>query len=185
MGVTTISFGLDVQQINKAIQDLQAYENRFHQNIKLATDILADIGISVASHNVNGKYLPYLLFTKKIENVDDNGVTEIVCAVETGQIYEEWYIDSAYNTTGYYISPLLMAEFGSGIHAVPYKTIGGQGTMPNTLSNGRNAMRGWWRWKDLNGDWHYSTGEKPTAPVYHAYVAMSGQIRNVFREVFK
>ena len=50
-------------------------------------------------------------------------------------------------------------EFGTGEHAI-------QG----------NGRKGGWAYKDANGDWHYTTGKKPSRAFWHAYTSLKNAI---------
>ena len=45
-------------------------------------------------------------------------------------------------------------EFGTGEHAL-----------------GGNGRKGGWRYKDKNGEWHYTRGKTPSRAFYKAYIA--------------
>ena len=59
-------------------------------------------------------------------------------------------------------------EFGTGEHAI--------------LGNGR---KGGWRYKDENGDWHYTTGKRPSRAFWNAYTMLKGAIIKHIQDTFK
>ena len=85
--------------------------------------------------------------------------------VATGQTKGSWQanIHQSKNQTEAVIgSPLENAvweEFGTGEYALK--------------GNGR---KGGWRYKDVKGKWHYTTGKKPSRAFWHAYTMLKNVI---------
>ena len=85
--------------------------------------------------------------------------------VATGQTKGSWQanINQSKNQTEAVIgSPLENAvweEFGTGEYALK--------------GNGR---KGGWRYKDVKGNWHYTTGKKPSRAFWHAYTMLKNSI---------
>ena len=59
-------------------------------------------------------------------------------------------------------------EFGTGEHALK--------------GNGR---KGGWVYKDARGNWHYTTGKKPTRALWNAYVSLKAAIIKHLQESLK
>lgn len=164
--------------IKELIDFLDDYEKNLESKITEFIDKLLDVGISVAQGNT-GDYGGYIHFSKKIEGTDT--VQGLLIATDT-KIFSQW--KTAKGIEGYEVSPLLLAEFGSGWLAnVLYDIQGvGQGTMPNAKGHAVDA-KGWF-WVDTEGKRHHSYGEAPTYPMYSATRGMLFEIDRIAREVF-
>jgi hypothetical protein len=85
-----------------------------------------------------------------------------------------------------------MAEFGSGWeasdasgqpNAEAARRLGmGQGSFPGQTH--AFDKDGWW-YKDLDGEWHNTTGITPSMPMWNALIAMENDIVNVARQVYQ
>ena len=143
-----------------------------------------DKGIETAKAN-SGQYKRYISFRKEVA-VDDDGVEGYLIATDGVKLIREWYTDAKKtHKRGYEVSPILLAEFGSGWLSVVLDNVAGvgQGTMPN--SYGHAADDDGWYWYDENGIKHHSIGESPTFPMHNAVIEMMNDIEAVAREVFK
>jgi hypothetical protein len=144
---------------------------------------LIDYGIEIAKDNV-GEYGEYIVFRKELDSTDD-GVEGMLIATNGRKLVREWYTDKATtNKRSYEVSPLLLAEFGSGWLARVYVNVQGvgQGTMPNAYGHAFDES-GWW-WYDESGEKHHSVGEAPTYPMHTAMLAMMFEIDKIGKEVF-
>lgn len=177
---------LSSQSIKQMADDLLSYRDGLQNNLREFRDSLANKGIQVAMSSVNGKFGQYIVFTK-----EESGDTVTIVARETSQILAEWLYHG--ENIQAWVSPLLMAEFGSGKYAVVWED--SQGNKTGTLSDGteigrgtfpdqRNAFKDEWRYMDLNGNWHTASGEKPTRPMHNAIIEIITQIERTAREVF-
>lgn len=164
--------------IDDLIDYLDEYEKNLDNKIKEFLSRLIDRGITVAQGNT-GEYGSYIHFSKKIEGTED--IQGLLIATDT-KIISQW--QTAHGVEGYEISPLLLAEFGSGFLAkVKYEIDGvGQGTMPNAKGHAKD-LKGWY-WVDMEGKKHHSTGTSPTYPMYSAMVGMMLDIDQIANEVF-
>lgn len=162
---------IDVSLTEKSIQDaidkLERYKDRLQDKCIAFVGELASNGIAVARANT-GNFGHYITFSYEIKDTTD-GCTAIVLATETGQIQSTWQTADGLKTVD--VSPLLMAEYGSGWKAKPHfnDTRGGQGTFPGQTH--AFDSEGWY-WRDESGELHHSYGITPTMPMYHAFVEM-------------
>lgn len=177
--MATINMALSDKSIKNAVNSLEKYKQSILKRCEQLVSELADDGIAIAETNV-GNFGRYITFTKQIEP-ESNGCTAIVLATETGQIKSQWLTSDGIKSAD--VSPLLMAEFGSGWRAQNPLNVPnvGQGTFPGQTH--AFDKEGWY-WRDLNGDLHHSYGITPTMPIYKAYVNTEQNILRKAREVF-
>ena len=180
MARPTINISLSVKSVNEAIRQLQQHKQSLQHNCVQLVSELADMGIEVAQNNVGG-FGRYITFEKRID-ADKYGCKAIILATETGQIKSQWQTSDGVKTAD--VSPLLMAEFGSGWRAQPHfdDDRGGQGTFPDQT---RAKDPDGWYWRDLEGNLHHSYGITPTMPMYKAYEEIENNIISKAKEVFK
>ena len=174
--------------IDKAVKELQDYKTTLLSKAEIFLERLSAKGIETAV-NVSGEYGKYIAFRQEINTIGDE-VQCLVIATDGQKILKEWYPSKkdalkGTNARSYYISPLLMAEFGSGWLAdVMYSIPGvGQGTMPNSYGHASNPDG--WYWYDDSGIKHHSIGESPKYPMHNAMVRMMNEIESTAKEVFK
>lgn len=176
----TISFYLSEESVRNAARQLQAYSDGLQAKCDLFAKRLMERGISVAKANT-GNFGKYIVFQMQTQSQGD-GCKGILYATQTGFIKSQWKTKDGIESRD--VSPLLMAEFGSGRYAEnPMKVDGvGQGTFPEqTHAFDANG----WYWQDaVTDEWHHSYGINPSAPMYKAYLAMEEQLLIVAREVF-
>ena len=174
-----INVSLSESSIQGAIRQLQQYKQEILNKCEKLVSELADSGIEVGKSNT-GNFGHYIIFSKKLQP-NSNGCTAIVVATETGKIISQWQTSDGIKTAD--VSPLLMAEFGSGWRAQPHfdDDRGGQGTFPEQTH--AFDSEGWY-WRDLEGNLHHSYGITPTMPMYKAYSHMEQNIINKAKEVF-
>lgn len=173
--------------IEKAIKALEEYKQELTAKMETFVNKLADKGIDAAV-KASGQYSKYIVFSKEIHTAGDEAEC-IVIATDGQKILKEWYpskkdAEKGTNKRAYYVSGLLLAEFGSGWLAdVIYNISGvGQGTMPN--SYGHASDPDGWYWYDKAGTKHYSIGEPPKYPMHNAMVRMMEEVTSTAREVF-
>lgn len=173
--------------IDKAVKALEEYKNSLVSKTEVFLSRLADKGIETAV-NTSGQYGKYIVFRQEVRTVGDE-VECLVIATDGQKILKEWYpskkdAQKGTNKRSYYVSGLLLAEFGSGWLAdVMYDVPGvGQGTMPNSM--GHAADPDGWYWYDSSGMKHHSIGEPPKYPMHNAMVRMMQEIESTAKEVF-
>ena len=173
------SSDLSIEGIKRLQDELQNYNNDLIRKNKLFVERLAQSGIIVAQQNV-GNFGRYITFRVDVQQSGSN-CKAVLVATNTGHIINKWQTKDGIKSAD--VSPLLMAEFGSGQKAenplgLPY---GGQGTFPGqTHAFDVNG----WHWQDLEGQWHHSKGISPTMPMYKAMMEMHLNIKNIAREVY-
>lgn len=178
--MATINIVLSDKSIKNAVNSLEKYKQDILKKCESLVSELADDGIEIAKSNV-GNFGRYITFTKQIKS-ETNGCTAIILASETGQIKSQWLTSDGIKSAD--VSPLLMAEFGSGWRAQNplNEPNGGQGTFPD---QSHAFDREGWYWRDLNGELHHSYGITPTMPIYKAYVNIEQSILKKAKGVFK
>lgn len=172
---------LSVKGIEKLKKDLLRYkEVELQQKIKLYVEELANEGIIVSKQNVGG-FGKYIMFSVQTE-IQKDGCKALLLATETGVITSTW---NRYGTiVSADVSPLLMAEFGSGSGAEnPMNVPGvGQGTFPGQTH--AFDKEGWY-WQEEDGTWKYSKGITAKMPMYKASLKIQEIVISKAREVFK
>jgi len=175
----TFNAELSVSSIKELIEDLDTYANEILiEKTKLLVEKLADEGISIAKTNL-GKLddignVGYLItFTKQITPSVD-GATAIMLATDKMPVRKSWLHYGTIKSED--VSPILMYEFGSGANAIT----GHRGTFPGQI----HAFEPSWSWMDLMGQWHTSSGIKPTQPMYNAAIGMYLSVLQIVQEVF-
>lgn len=187
---------LDSRELFKLSTDLQKYADSFEKKVRTFLEKLSEVGIEVASVN-GGDFSRYITYTKKWEND-----TTITITAHSQALVSEWYAGSkGGQTRTEVISPILMAEFGSGNYAIPGRGeatgLGGQGTL-NKYGHA-NDPDGWYWWSDdaayrsedelmvksANGRWKFhSRGTHPAQPLHKAVMACIEQVERIAHEVF-
>ena len=185
---TTIKFSLDEKEIKRAIREVESYKKELVTKCHKFVERLADEGIKVAVRNT-GQYGQYITFSKDIK--DSNVGAIAVMTGKSGELIRMWIGEDGLVTSAS-VMPILMAEFGSGWkasdasgkpNADKAKLVGaGQGTFPDQIH--AFDPDGWY-WMDLQGNWHHSTGEEPTMPMFKAVLGMKVQIKRIAGAVFK
>jgi len=167
--------------LNKSIEYLEQYKKELVQKSELFVSTLIDLGIEAGQLN-SGQYNGYIVFRKELNSKKD-GCDGLLIATDREKIIRQWYRGGQLVSAE--VSPLLMAEFGSGwLAQVLFPSVEGkvgQGTFPGQIH--AKDPKGWF-WVTPDGEKHYSKGESPTHPMHEAYVAMYSQIDKVAREVF-
>jgi len=174
--------------IDKAIKRLNNYQNSLTEKIKNFFVRLSAKGIETAVQ-VSGEWGKYIVFRQDVNVVGDE-VECLIIATDGQKVLKEWYpskkdAQNGTNVRSYFVSPILLAEFGSGWLAdVMYNIPGvGQGTMPNSMGHAKDSDG--WYWYDDAGTKHHSIGEPPKYPMHNAMVRMMSEIESTASEVFK
>lgn len=182
---TVISGSLSVAGIRSIQKQLKQYKKRLIEKCQVFVEQLALRGIAVGEANL-GQFEKFITFSVETEQHGD-GVKAIMYATNSGIIHSQWLnLDENGNTIVREedVSPILMAEFGSGLRAnnVTARKFGmGTGTFPHQTH--AEDPEGWW-YMTLDGEWHHSYGVTPTMPMAKAQIEMLDQIDTVAKEVF-
>lgn len=186
---------LDTKELDALADYLDNYARTFEQKVQTFLERLAEKGIEVASVN-GGDFSSYIVYSKKVES----GTKVLMIAKDREEITNSWYSSSTSKELRQEtISPLLMAEFGSGHYAISAEGeasgLGGQGTL-NKYGHAFDS-NGWYWWSDdatsmdgeplneKNGRWRFhSRGTHPTQPLHKAVMACIEQVEGIAREVF-
>lgn len=186
-----VTFALSPKSVETALNEIKAYRNRLQTKCVSFVSTLARRGIRVANQTVGQEYGSKITFTYDTEPTM-YGCRGIMMATQTGLIRRQWRtINNATGVVTVDVSPLLMAEFGSGVKAsdashrdnADWTSIAhaGRGTFPGQT---HAFDDGGWYWQDLNYEWHHSDGEAPTMPMWHAYEEMFNVVAKTAKEVF-
>ena len=169
------TISLDTNEIKDLVKTLNQLAKDLPSRCQMAVQVLADAGIKVASANM-GEYKGMVLFTKEVD-VNETGCTCLMVATDTEHPVRTWVYKGEEKSAE--VSPILMAEFGSGWHSEVLFDIDGvgQGTFPGQTH--AFDPKGWF-WKDKEGKTHHSYGEAPTYPMYKASLEMVSKIQEVF-----
>lgn len=186
---------LDTKELDALADYLDNYARTFEQKVQTFLERLAEKGIEVASVN-RGDFSSYIVYSKKVES----GTKVLMIAKDREEITNSWYASSTSKELRQEtISPLLMAEFGSGHYAISAEGeasgLGGQGTL-NKYGHAFDT-NGWYWWSDdatsmdgeplneKNGRWRFhSRGTHPSQPLHKAVMACIEQVEGIAREVF-
>ena len=166
----TITFSLSQKSIKKAIKEIEEYKVYLKQKTIELRQALAQVGLETAESNVSG-------FDGITFEIREDGDTTLLVGWSAKQIRTWWntregqVIDENY-------SPILMAEFGSGKHAVQ----GHRGTYPTGKGNGLKDRWSYKPSKDEAPVW--TDGETPTRPMMKASDEMASKVIEVARKVF-
>lgn len=179
-----ITAKLSSTSLKQAANQVREYESYLQTKVREVLERLVDKGISIAEQTIGG-FGKYITFSKETDAV---GV--IMVAQEINVIRAEWL---RYNKpVSAEVSPLLMAEFGAGPHAIIWegtdgdtsrlpdgKTIG-RGTFPNQT----HAFENSWYYMDMSGNWQVASGIHPTRPLHNAVLEIINTVNSTVREVF-
>ncbi len=168
---------LSVSGIDKLIGVLEEYQDDLNSKCQLFCEKLAEKGIETAELQLAGSgYSPYIVFTIETDPTE-TGCKALMVATQTGYITSMWQTKDGIMTAD--VSPLLMAEFGSGQYADDEH----RGTFPSPTAQ-EHAENPPWHWKGMDDKWHSSYGVKPSRPMYEASQEMIREIDTTIREVF-
>ncbi len=175
-----ITVQLNEESVQNAIDEIKQYKESLIWKCTVLVSELQKIGIQTATEHV-GKYGTLITFEKTAVEQTANGARCAISASDAMKIISSWQTKEGVKTAE--VSPLLMAEFGSGQHALDDPKVPGvgQGTFPGQ----KHAFdpQGW-KWQDLQGRWHRSKGQVPTFPMHQASIEMQNKIVEVARRVF-
>ena len=177
---------LDTKELDALADYLDNYARTFEQKVQTFLERLAEKGIEVASVN-GGDFSSYIVYSKKVES----GTKVLMIAKDREEITNSWYASSTSKELRQEtISPLLMAEFGSGHYAISAEGeasgLGGQGTL-NKYGHAFDS-NGWYWWSDdatsmdgeplgeKNGRWKFhSRGTHPSQPLRRRWICPAGR----------
>lgn len=171
---------LSVKGIEQLKKDLLDYKNNTLPNLlKQYITALAQEGISVGKQNVGG-FGKYLTFSVKTE-VSKDGCKALMLASENGKIISTWKSYGEIKSAE--VSPLQMAEFGSGWGAENPMQIPdvGQGTFPGQAH--AFDKEGWY-WTDEDDNLNYSKGITAKMPMYKASIRIQEIAIKKAKEIF-
>lgn len=183
-----ISGKLNSADLKRMSDELSGYKPTLQEKLDRFVRALTDKGIHIAKDTA-GNFGSKIVFSRRS---DSEGT--VLVAQETDVILSKWMRKDGEVEAK--VSPLLMAEFGAGPHAIIWE---GQNGDTDTLPDGKKIGRGsfkypkqiqthafedsWW-YMDVNEQWHQSRGITPTRPLHNAVLEMIMQIENTAREVF-
>lgn len=174
-----ISFGLSVSEINRAIKELQSYQNSLDAKCQQLCERLCNEGIQIAQVHIGSSgFGKYICLSSEI-TPEKAGCKAIFFMEDSQKIISQWQNQDGEQSKE--ISPALMLEFGAGLPAQNPVGIPGVGT-GTYGTHGKEP--GWW-YMDLQGDWHYSTGVTPKMPMYNAGKELRDKVVAIAKEVFK
>ena len=178
-----ITFNLSARSVRSAMKELEKYKRDLLRKCEIFCETLANKGILVAQMNT-GEYGRYITFSVQTEP-KRTGARALLIATNTGHIVSQWQTKEGVQEAD--VSPLMMAEFGSGLRANlsqnPKAAEFGMGTGTFPDQTHAEDPNGWW-YMDLEGEWHHSYGVYPTMPMWNAHEEMYDQIASTAREVF-
>lgn len=166
--------------IDKAIKEIEKYQQRLVNKTEIFIQRLAEIGVQVAKeavasgHGDSSKDMNFS-FSYTVEDAVFEGILSIS---STPHITDD----------GRVFFPHLAWEFGSGIHfnngninPKAHEFGMGVGTFPDQT----HALSDYWWYRDSDGNLRLSQGTEATMPMYKASIAIMESIENIAREVFK
>ena len=176
---------LTKESIDNLIAQINTYQNTFHYKVLLLNQKLAEYGMQIAKSKLGilddvGNTVWLVGFQITTQTSDGKTIT-ILRAYDTNKVISTWVTKNGLQQAE--ISPLLMAEFGSGWNSQnPLGIAGvGQGTYPGQT----HALdKPGWNWQDADGKWHFSEGVTPQMPMYSACIEMENNFKRIAREVF-
>lgn len=178
---TVIKGTLSVSSIKNMQDQLKAYKERLIEKCSLFTERLAAAGILVGQRNL-GEFDKYVVFTMETD-LQRYGAKTVLYATNSGIIHSQWMTKDGVKEAD--VSPILMAEFGSGLRANnPRAGEFGMGTGTFPGQTHAEDPEGWW-YQTVDGEWHHSKGVAPTMPMYKAQMEIYDQIATIAAEVFR
>ena len=171
---------LSIKGIEQLKKDLLNYKNNTLPNLlKQYVEALAQEGISIGKQNVGG-FGKYITFSIQTE-VSKDGCKALLLASENGKIISSWKSYGEIKTAE--VSPLQMAEFGSGWGAENPMQIPdvGQGTFPEQTH--AFDKEGWY-WIDEDDNLNYSKGITAKMPMYKASIRIQEIAIKKAKEIF-
>lgn len=179
-----ISGKLNSADLKRMSDDLLGYKPTLQEKLDRFVRALTDKGIHIAKDTA-GNFGSKIVFSRRS---DSEGA--VLVAQETDVIVSRWLRNGGEVEAK--VSPLLMAEFGAGPHAIIWEGVeGSTSVLPDGKTIGRgtfpeqtHAFEDSWWYMDINKQWHQSRGITPTRPLHNAVLEMIMQIENTAREVF-
>lgn len=172
---------LSQSSLRQVQQEIQRYKQEMLVKCRTVAERLCEVGIRVGTEN-SGSYGKYITFSTEI-TTQKSGIKAILVATNTGLIKSEWRTQDGEKSVD--VSPLLMAEFGSGLRANnPNASKFGMGTGTFPGQTHAENPEGWW-YMDMEGEWHHSYGVTPTMPMYKASKEMMDNVTKIVREVLE
>lgn len=171
---------VSIGQLKDIGKQLDEYKLELEQKLNQFVKELLDEGISIADQ-YTGKYAGYIVFSSTV-NANGSQVDGTLIATDGQKWYSQNMLEDGTIVTRE-VSPILMAEFGSGWLAnvkSPVQGVG-QGTFPNQTHAFDPSG---WSWKDVSGRWHHSRGQAPTYPMYNSAEQMREKIQEIATRVF-
>lgn len=176
----TIRMALNQRSINHAIGELKRYKDSLAERNETFVVRLLEYGIHVAERDA-GEYGKFIEFYKE----GKGGIRTVGTLIAKDHPFTvSWDVKGKKKTAE--VSPLLMAEFGSGrLAEVLFDIQGvGQGTFPGQT----HADEPYWWYKewqeDGKGEWKMGFPIRPKHPMYNAEMEMIQRVQEVAREVF-
>jgi hypothetical protein len=162
-----ITFGLSVQEVNKAISELRKYQSDIDYKCRLLAQRLAEEGVFIAR--------------LKIAEYDAIYTTELLQSIksEYGGVIQhggKWIV-----YTGCDYAPYI--EFGTGL-------IGSQSPHPDTsLVNWKydvneHGEKGWMYFNDTDGQWHWTQGMQSRPFMYETGKELRLIVKKIAKEIF-
>lgn len=169
---------LSQSSIKKLKNYLEEYRMSLPKKCKSLVQRLSEIGLNVASIEVNQSVLKSYIHLFLETQDDTNGGLAIL--VMQGEVLESDFYEPFYTA--------LVVEFGAGIkynkngNPLSDKFGFGVGTFPGqTHAFNEN---GWYFWDEKTQTWKHSYGVKATMPMYNAFQSMFVEVENIAKEVF-
>lgn len=192
----TIKVKLSHSSIQDCIRQLEEYKKSLPSKTQRICVELAALGINVARMNT-GAFGSYIQFSMDVSSSIPGVQMASVIMSDASPIISQWRIgDGEDDIRTAEISPSLFEEFGSGKWNYRGSASAEKGKLflPTSVDKreyGRGSFpdqthafdESWW-YKDLQGEWHQSSGYRPNAPLYMAYLEISRNAERVIREVF-
>lgn len=175
----TISFGLSVSEIDRAIKELQSYQNSLDAKYQQLCERLCNEGIQIAQAHIGSSgFGKYIRLSSEI-TPETAGCKAILIMEDSQKIVSKWQNQDGVQSKE--ISPVLMLEFGAGLPAQNPANIPGVGT--GTYGTHGNEP-GWW-YMDLQGEWHYSSGVSPKMPMYNAAKELRNKVLKIAKDIYR
>ena len=179
---------LSISDMVRIRNEVMKYRIHLVRKCDLFVKALANKGVVVAQDNVDDGFARYITFSQEITEHAQYGCKGIMYGTNTGIIKSQWMTKDGIKEAD--VSPLLMAEFGSGLRAQRSSNAWagkvsppmGTGTFPGQTH--AFDPDGWW-YMDLEGEWHHSYGVYASMPMWHAFNEMEDQIISTAQEVFR
>lgn len=172
-----------ISKFNDGLKQISDYQNDIGRKAQAACERLAREGVVACVANSGTAYGSMIQFSVQPSGNNTNDFSEVYLVGEDlRKIFRTWVVKDG-STKQREISPLLMAEFGSGLKAE--NPLGVEGVGTGTHPVGGHGTEPIWFWKEeKDGAWHHSTGLRPTQPMFKSRNQMMVMCATVFREVF-